>query len=681
MNNTTPSSTANSGFSSWLARRFGPLIAEDRLLFQSLDLSPVDWMTIDDLIMSDGTADDPSLITVLALMFAAMREGSLCLELTRAHIGRLAAGKVVPEQIFNRIDRFLARQKQGRYARLVAAGKSNRHPLIFETASGIPRIYFQKYHRHEKRLHRQIEAFLSADDPHGLTGSIADKIMDTLFSEEQSLRLGKGGQPIYRDAEQVAAIRQALVSPFTIISGGPGTGKTSVMVNIVRGLARAGIPATRMALVAPTGRAAQRMTEAVSSLVPTIRSLSDTDRDLLTLKGSTLHKLLRYRRHQNDFYFRRGNPLPAEVVIIDEVSMVDVVMLSKFLEALDPSRTRLILMGDQNQLPSVEAGAVFAEMIPADDDFGIFKNHLVVLQNNYRAGTRINQLATAINRGRCPACTPISFQTALNGKIDQWAVVAPMESGQWQACLRLWARHYFLSPDTDTSVSYPNLVRTAGEQTRQDLMDTDAGRRLLEEIFEWAGRSRILTLLRYGPFGCDEINRVIEHDLTTHMDARIDTVPDTRRDTASGLFNGAVIMVTRNDYSRGLFNGDTGVVIRNRTGHFRVYFQGANQYQAFALDQLPAWELSFAVTVHKSQGSEFNDVLLVLPDDSTHRQLTREILYTGITRARKRVIIYGSRPAIETAVSRTISRQSGLIWSNRTTAQRDTVGGGRCDLE
>ncbi len=672
MNNMTSSSTATPDFSAWLAHRFGPVIDGDRLFFQSLDLSPIDWMTIGDLMLPDNAADDPSLVTILALMFAAMREGSLCLELTRTHIGRLAAGKIVLERVFKRMDQFFTRQKQGLYSRLVADGKSNRHPLILETTAGIRRIYFQKYYRYEKHLHRQIKAFLSADDPTGLTDSVINKIIDELFCEEYSLRLGKGGNTISRDMEQVAAIRQALGSPFTIISGGPGTGKTSVMVNIIRGLIRAGIPAGRMALAAPTGRAAQRMTEAVSRLLPTIRSLSEQDRELLNLKGSTLHKLLRYSRFRNDFYYRRGNPLPVDVVIIDEVSMVDVVMLAKFLEALDPSRTRLILMGDKDQLPSVEAGAVFAEMIPADDHPGRFKNHLAVLRNNYRTGTEINQLAVAINQGRFPAGGPVAFQAALDGRAGPWAVVAPMIPEQWQASLHQWAERYFLFPDTGHTAGYPDLVKAAGKKTRQDLVDTDTGRRLLTQIFKGAGRSKILTLLRHGPAGCDGINPMIEQYLSTHM--------DTLRETVTGLFSGAVIMVTRNDYSRSLYNGDMGVVIQDTSGRFQVYFQRADDYQAFAVDLLPAWEPAFAITVHKSQGSEFDNILLVLPDDPSHRLLTREILYTGVTRARKQVTIYGSRPAIDTAVSRKISRQSGLIWSDRMPGN-ETPEGERCDSE
>ena len=642
-----------------------------RAVFRALDLSAIDWMTIDDLIALSGTKNDRPLVLVLALMFAAMREGSLCLELTGTHVNRLVSGAET-NLIAERVDLFCDRLEENQYHHLVTTENSNRYPLVFKNVAGTKRLYFQKYFLHEKNLHRQILAFLSVDDHCDLTLSPVDNIIKELFCETQSLRVGKGEIPISRDPEQMAAIGKALSSPFTIISGGPGTGKTSVMVNIVRGLVRTGIPAKKIALAAPTGRAAQRMTEAISRQLPTIRLLTDEDQTLLNLQGSTLHKLLRYSRHRHRFYYQRGNPLPVNAVIVDEVSMVDVAMLAKFIEAIDPSRTRLILIGDKDQLPSVEAGAVFSEMIPDDDCPGIFKDHVVVLQNNYRAGAGINRLATTINQGQYPVNDPVAFQVALNGETDHWAVVTPMIPERWQDCLYRWADHYFLKPNVmadagSSNLSYPDILKEAGTKNIGDLIGTDTGRRLLLRVFELTGRSKILALLRQGPSGCNEINAIIGQYLATRMDADLNPA----RDAATGLFAGALIMVTRNDYNRGLFNGDLGVVIRDINGHFRVYFQRADDYQAFPVDHLPAWESAFAVTVHKSQGSEFDDVLLVLSDDSAHRLLTREILYTGVTRARKRVIIYGSRQAIETAVSQKISRQSGLVWGDRTTSPVD----------
>ena len=159
------------------------------------------------------------------------------------------------------------------------------------------------------------------------------------------------------------------------------------MVNILRCLVRAGIPISHIIFGAPTGRAAQRITETVQNNIATIQEPAAEDLDLLNLKGSTLHKILRYRSYAHDFYYQHSNPLPASVVLIDEVSMVDVVMLDKFLQAVDPVKTKLVFLGDKDQLPSVEAGSVFEEMIPNEIRASRFKNRFVVLQKVYRSGS------------------------------------------------------------------------------------------------------------------------------------------------------------------------------------------------------------------------------------------------------------------------------------------------------
>lgn len=622
---------------------------------QSLELSPLDWMTIRDLIEWSGADNDSPLTVTLALMFAAMREGSLCLELNGPHVNRLISGMHV-KLVNELLDQFLVQLEEDRYGQLVATtGKTYQYPLVFEAKGDTKRLYFQRYHLYEKRLHDQIWAFQTINRPAALDHSAILAIIDELFSEKKALRLAQNGNVLARDPEQIAAIRQALSSPLTIISGGPGTGKTSVMVNVLRALVRAGIPAREIALAAPTGRAAQRMTEALSRLLPTIGSPSPADNALFNLTGNTLHKLLRYHRHQHGFYHGKGNPLPFKAVIVDEVSMVDVEMMAKFLEALDPAQTRLVLMGDKDQLPSVAAGAVFAEMIPSDNRPGVFKDHLVVLRTTYRAGTNIHRLATDINTGKYPSSESLAFETALKMGTDNWSMVPPMDMKKWQTCLHRWAAHYYLNPMPGGG-SYSDLISGASRKERTALLHTHDGKRLLVDIFGLIGRSKILTLLRRGPWGCEGINPIIEQFLIARMDAPIDVT--------TGLFSGAVIMVTHNDYKRGLFNGDVGVVIRDVDGVFQAYFQRGDEYNAFAVGQLPRWEPAFAVTVHKSQGSEFDDVLVVLPEETAHRLLTREILYTAITRARQRVIIYGPPQSVKTAISRKIARQSGLVWGD-----------------
>ncbi|NQU12608.1 MAG: ATP-binding domain-containing protein [Desulfobacteraceae bacterium] len=196
------------------------------------------------------------------------------------------------------------------------------------------------------------------------------------------------------------------------------------------------------------------------------------------------------------------------------------------------------------------------------------------------------------------------------------------------------------------------MISNAGEIDSEQLITSDSGQVILEQIFAVVERARILSIVRKGSYGCVGVN----YQICEHLYSKFDDKAN------SNIFPGAVIMVTRNDYSKELFNGDVGVVLRDPKGTYRAFFPRFGSYISFAVDMLPPWEHAFAMTVHKSQGSEFDDVLLVLPEDEAHRLLTREIVYTGITRAKKRIIIYGKESALATALERKIERQSGLTW-------------------
>jgi exodeoxyribonuclease V alpha subunit len=366
-----------------------------------------------------------------------------------------------------------------------------------------------------------------------------------------------------------------------------------------------------------------------------------------------LHKILGYRSYSHDFYYRETNPLPASVVVIDEVSMVDVVMLDKFLQAIDPMQTKLILLGDKNQLPSVEAGAVFAEMIPDGKRAVRFQERLVVLQKVYRSGTNLLELARQANQGAFPPFQSVTFDEALSQASDRWAFVKAESIGRWQDDLKRWIEVQYLRPIPGNEESYIALIRKAEGMRADQLTASEEGRAVLDRMFAVVERVRILSFLRNGQYGCTVINGVIAAALNQALDSSTRPVHG---------FSGALVIILRNDYAKDLFNGDVGVIVQDAQGTFRAYFHRAGAYISFPVNLLPAWEFAFAMTVHKSQGSEFDDVLLVLPDDENHRLLTREIVYTGVTRAKKRVVLYGSRQALHTALQRKIQRQSGLMW-------------------
>jgi exodeoxyribonuclease V alpha subunit len=619
-----------------------------------LELPLLDYLTIRDLIELSGCQGDVPLAAVLMTLFGALQEGSLCLDLEaaglRARLMRFVEGKQAEEMA----KAFLSGVSRDAYKGLVTRNGEEYLPLVLSTSRGRSLLYFQKFYVHETLLRRRMETLLQAEPSVRMSESDIASIIEEIYGSDLSIRVRKDGRPIEPDAHQAEALRLSLRSQFCIVSGGPGTGKTSLMVNMLRCLVRAGVRADEILLGAPTGRAGQRMTEAIQQAIPTIASPADCDRELLNLKGSTLHKLLRYRSSHHDFYYRETNPLPASVIILDEVSMVDVMMMERFLRAVDASKTRLIFLGDKDQLPSVEAGAVFAEMIPDGTRAERFKGRLVVLETVYRSGRNLMGLAGEINRGSFPEYAPISFEAGLELPPDQWGVVQNDGIQAWRRHIQMWVVHHYLSPVHDDDRNFSDLVSEAGRMDAGGLFHSETGEAILDEIFQRVQQARALSLVRNGIYGCTGINREIAGWLTAGA-GHLTWVQ-------KGYFAGAVIMITRNDYAKELFNGDVGVVIRDRSGAYRALFPRFGGYIAFSMDMLPPWELAFAMTVHKSQGSEFDDVLLVLPQDEAHRLLTREIVYTGVTRAKKRILIYGTALVLSNALERRIERQSGLGW-------------------
>jgi exodeoxyribonuclease V alpha subunit len=622
-------------------------------LMRQMELSIIDYMTIRDLTQISGCQGDEALIAVLMTLFAALQEGSLCLELS--HGQRVDFHPTdFNRQAAQLMQRFNDNLSKGKYDNLISTNGHAYLPLVLIQQGDTRLLYFEKYYHHEKRLNQHLEAFLnmtSSDPPDEVD---TDAVIDTLFSDQRVIRVGPDHVPIARDPHQVEALRLALGSSFTVISGGPGSGKTSLVVNLLRCLARSGTAVSRIIIAAPTGRAAQRMTEAIRNSLTSIQQLSPEDTALIDLKGSTLHKVLGYIGHSHRFYYRDTNPLPASVVIIDEVSMVDVVMLDQFLGAIDPKQTKLILLGDQNQLPSVEAGAILADMSPEQSSSTRFKKHFVTLQKIYRSGTNLLDLARQVNQGALPAFSPVGMGTALAQAVDQWAIVRTQSTGLWRQDLQQWMRHHYLEPVDGEKESYAALIAKAELLPAGRIVVTESGQILLRHLFNLAERARILTLLRVGPQGCLVINELIARQLAA--------VIDPAAAAAAEGFSGALILITRNDYSKNLFNGDVGILIKDADQNDQVYFQRAGSFTNYPLNLLPSWEYAFAITVHKSQGSEFDDILLVLPDDVQHRSLTRQVLYTGLTRARQRIIVYGSQDALQTALQRKIIRQSGLRW-------------------
>ena len=406
--------------------------------------------------------------------------------------------------------------------------------------------------------------------------------------------------------EQRAAAKVALAQGLTVLTGGPGTGKTTTVARLLALLASG--TRLRIALAAPTGKAAARLQEAVQLEVG---KLDAADQEALTgMHATTLHRLLGSRPDTSArFRHNRGNRLPHDVIVVDETSMVSLTMMARLLEAVRPD-ARLILVGDPDQLASVEAGAVLADLVDGLDD-----SKLAALKTSHRFGESIGALASAIRDGDADAAIEV---LRAGGDHIEWI-------------------------DTDEPAEHLRKVVVPQARRLREaaiLNDADEALRTLDE-------HRLLCAHRRGPYGVRFWNRQVERWLSE----------ETGEPIWSAWYAGRPVLVTANDYGLGLYNGDTGVTVV-RDGVLRAVIAGTEQ-QEFATSRLSDVDTMHAMTIHKSQGSQADEVTVLLPQEDS-RLLSRELLYTGVTRAKTRIRVIGPEASVRSAVEKRVVRASGL---------------------
>ncbi|MCK9463372.1 MAG: exodeoxyribonuclease V subunit alpha [Proteobacteria bacterium] len=421
--------------------------------------------------------------------------------------------------------------------------------------------------------------------------------------------------------------RTAPPSRLSVVTGGPGTGKTSALASdlarIVEGFVAAEGRAPRIALAAPTGKAAARMAAAVGAAKrgerkPELRCAKEIAA-MIPDQASTLHRLLGFGpRGERRFLFDARHRLPFDVVAVDEASMVDLDLMTALLDAV-PSSTRVILMGDKNQLASVQAGAVLADLCAG----GAGAPWITELERSYRFGdsSALGGAARLLNAGRSRE------------------LLAALEAGRFGDEVRL-------ERPADGRAALESIVRRGAEAFSDVLTERDPARRL-----EAMSRLGVLCAHRNGPLGSTHVNREIERRLAG----------EGRRDPGDPWYDGRPIIVLENSPRAGVFNGDVGVVSREAPGRDpSIFFAAADGgLRALRPGQLAAHETAFAITVHKSQGSEYDDVIVLLPL-APSPVTTRELLYTALTRARARATIVGTSDVLAAAVDTRTTRFSGL---------------------
>ncbi|MCA0374289.1 MAG: exodeoxyribonuclease V subunit alpha [Gemmatimonadetes bacterium] len=461
------------------------------------------------------------------------------------------------------------------------------------------------------------------------------------------------------DRQALAAVA-AWRSALACITGGPGTGKTTVVAKVLALLCtRPPMSLPRIVLAAPTGRAAARLGEAVQQAAGTL-ALPPVVRDALPTAGTTLHRLLGYRPRDDRFQRTAASPIDADVVVVDEASMVDVLMMDALLAALPP-RARLILLGDPGQLASVDTGFVLGDIVRATQGrsagTGASSDAAhgagLVAQYGALAGgvpDALTMQAAATQAAIAPlrdAVVQLHFSWRFDRQRGIGALATASRAGDAAAALAVLADEaqsdVALQPpaaDTDTLLA---PLRPAIEALLASTTPADALAAL--------GRFRVLAALRDHDAGIAQLNARIERWLAAHGH-------DTRGVDGRGWYAHRPVLITANDPATQLFNGDVGVVLPV-DGEPLVHFAGPAGVRSLRPSRLPAHETAWAMTVHKAQGSEFDEVLLVLPPADA-RILTRELVYTGITRARRRVTLAGTAEALSAALGRGVARTSGL---------------------
>jgi exodeoxyribonuclease V alpha subunit len=527
---------------------------------------------------------DPLVALAVAVAVRAVRTGSVCVRLREVAASESVAGAAWPDA--------------AEWLAAVAASPLTGDPSVLHLEDD--RLYLDRYWREEVQV---CDDLLSRPRP--ATGSApALPGLDRVF-------------PAIGYDEQRAAAALAATQPTTVLTGGPGTGKTTAVAGLLALLAEAaadaGHPALRIALAAPTGKAAARLQEAVRREVGRLPDADDRAR-LDGLTAMTLHRLLGVRPDTAArFRHHRDNRLPHDVVVVDESSMVSLTMMARLLEALRPE-ARLVLVGDPDQLASVEAGAVLADLV---DGLGARSDvRIARLETSHRFGESIGALAGAVREGR------------------EDDVLALLRAGG--------DRVVFDETDDPAEALRPVLLPRALQlREAAEAGDVEAALALLE-------RHRLLCAHRDGPFGVRQWNREVERWISE----------ETGEGIWSAWYPGRPFLVTANDYGLGIFNGDAGVAV-GPAGSLRAHVAAVGGHVDLATSRVSDVDTMHAMTIHKSQGSQAQEITVLLPPPDS-RLLTRELLYTALTRAESLIRVVGTEESVRSAVQRQVSRASGL---------------------
>jgi len=498
------------------------------------------------------------------------------------------------------------------------------------------KLYLHRYFTYETSIFERIKNLISAGQ------HLKEERKKLLLShKKQLIDLFPTSDLVKIDWQKIAVI-SAVLNSFNIITGGPGTGKTTTVAKLLSILFTID-PNLRVALAAPTGKAATRMAESLKNAGQNFPKLQSKFESLEPL---TLHRLLGVQR--NDIYFKHNSdhPLNYDLIIVDESSMIDIALFSKLLDAIKTD-TKLILLGDKDQLASVEAGSLFGDLCMAQNELNQFSQTTADFINEFMEDEKSKLTAENISNSQHLLFEHIielqhSYRFSNEGGIGKLSR-SIIENNTDEL------KTFFDNSDESVQLDfgYSNEIFekfVEGFESYIDEKDISQALKKLNDL-------KVLCAVREGEFGLYALNEKIQKHLQDKNLIHINTQ----------FYEHRPVIVNSNNYELGLFNGDIGIVRKDENDQLKVWFETSD---GSLKSVLPAFidsvDTVFAMTIHKSQGSEFNEVLVVLPDSEEMELLTRELLYTAVTRARKKIIIQAKENTILKTVEKRVQRGSGI---------------------
>ena len=533
-----------------------------------------------------------SVELVVSLTSYLLRQRHICLDLKSDPPGEVEP--LFPNGLWDSLPEILSQ------CPVVSGEEQPDQPLIL---SHTGKLYFHRYWHYEKELLRAVIDRCSGPSRGGSVARSGD--------------VGQSGFTL--TGEQQRAVATAMRSPLTLITGGPGTGKTATIASLILySLPDLEDGESAIALAAPTGKAAQRIQQSLEKGL-----MAMGVKRSLKIQATTVHRLLGYKPLSSQFKHDKENPFPFDLVIVDEASMLDLPLFAKLIQAVAPE-ARLVLLGDRHQLSSVEAGSIFGDLVEAGRSYGPLHDRMIELRHNFRFAqdSHLNSLCQSVKMGEVERAARLVQVD--NSEIHFMPLPAPR--GLKSVLEKTLLDHY--------------------AQLHSEENPLAALRRL--------ERRCLLSPVRKGPYGVEELNRSIESLLTQRY--------ATQRQ--EGHYHGKPILITKNSYDLNLFNGDLGVILADPNQpdqlHAWFYSEDRSDVRRVSIPTLPTFESAYALTVHKSQGSEYQKVYLILPQEDAPI-LTRELLYTALSRSRNTVHIWANLPVLKSGVGRRTQRSSGIV--------------------